>query len=268
LSLIIAASAIALELGAITAATNAAVVLVAVVTCTVSPILFARIMPAPPALHRHGIILVGSDQRALALSARLHRAAEEVTVITNNPTHRDQLRAGGVTVIDGIGDPATLVLAGASHAAALMVFTPDAESALALCRSARDTFAIPMIALCTDDGALAAQAQTLSVHVIQPVLATVLALEGTLRFPTTFTTLMNQDDGIDIVDIELTNPVFDRCPLRTMALPGNALILGVKRAGDVLVPNGSTMLRRGDIVMVIGTPDALGETQTMLRSTP
>jgi Kef-type K+ transport system membrane component KefB len=41
LSLIIATSAIALQLGIITSATNAAIVLVAVVTCTLSPLLFA-----------------------------------------------------------------------------------------------------------------------------------------------------------------------------------------------------------------------------------
>jgi Kef-type K+ transport system membrane component KefB len=45
LSLIIAASAIALQLNMITAATNAAIILVAVVTCTLSPILFARLLP-------------------------------------------------------------------------------------------------------------------------------------------------------------------------------------------------------------------------------
>ena len=46
LSLIIAASAIALDLGAINETTNAAIVLVAIVTCTVSPILFGRILSA------------------------------------------------------------------------------------------------------------------------------------------------------------------------------------------------------------------------------
>ncbi len=267
LSLIIAASAIALELGAISSATNAAVVLVAVITCTMSPILFARMMPTPPVVRRKGIIVVGADQRAIVLSARLHRADEDVRVITDDSAHREHLRASGIKVIEGSAEHATLDAAGAANAAAVMVFSADAALALEICRNARDSFAIPLIALCTDDVNLATQAQALGAHVIQPVLATVLALEGTLRFPTTFTTLMNHDDAIDIVDVRLANPAFDRRPLRALSLPGNALVLGVKRANDVLVPNGATVLQRGDILMVIGTHDALGETQHLLSST-
>ncbi len=47
MSLIIAASAIALKLGVINAATNTAVILTAVVTCTISPLIFSKILFRP-----------------------------------------------------------------------------------------------------------------------------------------------------------------------------------------------------------------------------
>ncbi len=78
LSLIIAASAIALELGVITSGVNSAIILVALVTCTVSPLLFNRIVPSgtetPPEL----TVVVGNDSEALALAERLARREQRV----------------------------------------------------------------------------------------------------------------------------------------------------------------------------------------------
>ena len=74
LSLIIAASAIALSLDMITSATNSAIVLVAIVTCTASPILFNRLLPVRPETKRSGIIVLGTDFLAEMLGKRLSQA--------------------------------------------------------------------------------------------------------------------------------------------------------------------------------------------------
>jgi Kef-type K+ transport system membrane component KefB len=81
LSLIIAASAIALQLEVITAATNAAIILVAIVTCTLSPIFFARLLPRPSQETRQGVLILGTGPLAELLGGRLRRDGEMVTLM-------------------------------------------------------------------------------------------------------------------------------------------------------------------------------------------
>jgi hypothetical protein len=47
-------------------------------------------------------------------------------------------------------------------------------------------------------------------------------------------------------------------------LAGNALVLGVRRAGEVVVPHGDTALERGDMLMLVGSPDSLREARPWL----
>jgi Trk K+ transport system NAD-binding subunit len=55
----------------------------------------------------------------------------------------------------------------------------------------------------------------------------------------------------------LANPHLDGRPLRRVRLPGNVLVLGLCRDGDILAPYGDTVLRRGDVLMLVGHPDEL-----------
>lgn len=40
-------------------------------------------------------------------------------------------------------------------------------------------------------------------------------------------------------------------------LPGDALVMGLRRRGEVLVPRGDTKLRQGDLLMLVGRHDSL-----------
>jgi trk system potassium uptake protein TrkA len=52
--------------------------------------------------------------------------------------------------------------------------------------------------------------------------------------------------------------------MRRVHLPGDSLVIGLRRKGDVLVPHGDTRLQRGDILMLVGHPDALHEAKALL----
>jgi Trk K+ transport system NAD-binding subunit len=155
--------------------------------------------------------------------------------------------------------------AGARSAAALVsVSTHDATN-LAACRMARQEFGIPhLIARCSDSD-IAAQLLDEGVRVVQPQLATVLALEGALHFPSAFDMLSNHADGVEVREVELTNPRFDRRPLRQIRLPGDALILGLRRSGEILVPHGDTNLELGDLIMLVGHQDSLHKAMVRLN---
>ncbi|MGI8787122.1 MAG: TrkA C-terminal domain-containing protein [Pyrinomonadaceae bacterium] len=114
--------------------------------------------------------------------------------------------------------------------------------------------------------------QELNVGVVQSSLAVALAIESALLYPSAFNILIDKKDDVELADIVLGNAKFNRKSLRQTRLPGNALILGVRRKGETIVPHGDTFIRSGDTLILIGNPDALrnarilfGKSQNRLR---
>ncbi|UCC87286.1 MAG: cation:proton antiporter [Anaerolineales bacterium] len=265
LSLIIAAAAIALDLGAIHQSTNAAIILVAIVSCTLSPVLFNRLLPPMVAPAREGVILTGLGELSVLLARRLRQAGERVTLVGLGGARLEGARQQGLSVIEG--DPAhssVLERAGADSAASLVALSTQDETNLAACRLAGETFGIPHRVALIADPALAAQLEEPGTRVVQPQLATALALEGALHFPAAFDMLANHTDGVDVREGVFSNPRLDGLPLQRIQLPGDVLVLGLRRGEDVLVPHGDTVLRQGDILMLVGHPDSLHEAMAWL----
>ncbi|TFH36456.1 MAG: TrkA family potassium uptake protein, partial [Anaerolineales bacterium] len=108
--------------------------------------------------------------------------------------------------------------------------------------------------------------QSLGIKVVQPVLATAMALEGALRYPTFFDLLVNHDqDNIDVSEVTLSNTRLAGTPLRQLRLPGDVLIISLQRDESVIVPHGDTVLKSGDCIGLIGSPLALAQATTLLR---
>jgi CPA2 family monovalent cation:H+ antiporter-2 len=267
LSLIIAASALAFELGVISEGVNADIVLVAMVTCTLSPILFNRLAPQAAEVERKGVIIVGLNQLTALLADRLVQEGEEVAVLgcpqerTNAPYCRRTTPIFGEP-----GDEAVLGALGADQAAALIVVLDDAEANIKICHMAAERFAIPVIVSRADDHVVLERMRALGVRAVQPALATAMALEGALRFPTTFDMLAEHGDDVEIGEARLRNLRVSGRLLRQVRLPGNALVMGIRRKGEVIVPHGDTAFRLGDVVMLIGSPADIREAQILIEA--
>jgi CPA2 family monovalent cation:H+ antiporter-2 len=267
LSLIIAASALAFELGIISEAVNAVVVLVAMVTCTLSPILFNRLAPHVAEVERKGVIIVGLNQLTALLADRLMQEGEEVAVLGCPQERANAPYCRRTTPIFGApGDAAVLETLGANRAAALVVILDDAEANIRVCQMAAERFGIPVIVSRADDHAVLERMKALGVRAVQPALATAMALEGALRFPTAFDILAEHGDNVEIGEARVRNIRVAGHPLRQIRLPGNALVIGIRRKGEVIVPHGDTTFRLGDVVMLIGSPADIREARVLLEA--
>ena len=265
LSLIIAAAAIALKIGVISEAVDMVIILVAIVTCTLAPMLFNRIYKMPASVQRHGIIIVGADQMAELLARRLQRQGEELIVVAKDRRRLNALaRQGHKTIAGDPADPEVLRQAGAEHAAALVALTVSAPIRYQVCLRAKQDFAIPIVVARVGSVAMAKELRALGVRVVQPALATVIALEGALRFPTTFDLLTSADEDVTIGEAVVQNTALTGISLRRLRLPGNALILSIRREGAVVVPHGDTVLHPGDRVALIGSPESVKDAVELL----
>ncbi|MGB7949598.1 MAG: cation:proton antiporter, partial [Candidatus Binatia bacterium] len=85
LSLIIAAAAIGKRLGVIGESVNAAIILVAVVTVTLAPLVFVRLMPGGRRSQLRRIVVAGAAELGLEVAARLKAHLEPLWIIDRDP---------------------------------------------------------------------------------------------------------------------------------------------------------------------------------------
>jgi Kef-type K+ transport system membrane component KefB/Trk K+ transport system NAD-binding subunit len=267
LSLIIAASAIAVSMGLISNTANSAVILLAIVTVTISPFLFNRIYPKKEEQLRSGIIVVGQDQLAEYIIERMQQhSGEAVAAICPDQVRVKLFQDLGVTVIDGCeGYDKALEEARAAQARVLIDLTATAAETLEVCRLSKEQYRIPLVVSRIADVEHIPYLQAIGVRVVQPELATAMALEGAIRYPTIFDVLGHKTEEIDVNEIVVTNRRLTGIRLREIRLPGDALVLSLQRDSSVMIPHGDTVIQLHDRLDLIGSLGYLEAAADLLK---
>jgi Trk K+ transport system NAD-binding subunit len=259
LSLIIAVSAIGLQLGSIDAATNSAIILVAIVTSTVSPLLFNRIAPAVPTVKRK-FVIVGAGRSARMLAKRIHGHGEEVVIVESDPTRVAEVEAMGLPAIQADArDPETWkALDPATIGAAAMLLAEDHMN-LEVSRLARDEVGIQRVVSRVNDATQIGLFTEMGVQVINPSLSPVVELEYLLLFPSVSSLMTDLEDEHDFTELRLGCAELTGRPMRELDLPEGAFVVLVRRDGDVIYPRGDTVLQLWDRLTLMGSVEAVRE---------
>lgn len=266
LSLIIAASAIALSMGLISETVNSDIILLAIITVTISPFLFNRIYPREEEQARSGIIVVGQDQLAEYLVERLKHGGEAVAAICIEQSRVNSFQALGANIIEGCdGYDSALQEAGAAQARVLLDLTASSEDTVEVCQLGKGKYRIPLVVSRIADVELIPNLQEMGIKVIQPELATAMALEGAIRYPTIFDVLFHHTEDIDVTEIVVTNAQFTGSRIGEIRLPGDALILSLQRDNSVMIPHGDTIIRLHDRLGLIGSSVSIEEAGALLK---
>lgn len=267
LSLIIATAAIALSLGLITEAVNAAIVLLAVISVTVSPTVFNRLVPEKALDRRRGVIIIGQDQLAEFLIERLDPEDEPITVICPDDSRVEAFEDLDVKLVTGCPEfIESIEEANGREARVLVDLTSTTTETMEVCKLARREFEIPLVISRIADVELIPQLQEMGVKIVQPALATAMALEGALRYPSVFDLLAHQTEAhIEVSEVVIGNREAVDTPLRKLRLPGDTLLLSIHRDDSVVVPDQDSTLRIGDRVGLIGSRGALDDAERYLR---
>ncbi|MEA3335699.1 MAG: monovalent cation:proton antiporter family protein [Chloroflexota bacterium] len=268
LSLIIAASAIGLRLGLISDAINADIVLVAIVTSTLSPAIFSRLIPDSE--DDVGLVkptfIVGAGRAGVLLGQALSRHGDPVIYVDHNETRLRRARqAGFEAVLADATQASELARVGIENARALVVATSDDDFNLKVSQIARNTFGCEHIISYLQDTTRLREFEAAGVRVVNPVLASASMMESLVRFPDAYFLLTAMDDDKDVVEIELRNPRCDGIMIRDMRLPGDVLVLAIRRRGELFVPHGDNRLMNGDHVTLLGTGEAVEEAVHLLQ---
>jgi Kef-type K+ transport system membrane component KefB/Trk K+ transport system NAD-binding subunit len=259
LSLEIAVAAIGLNLGIITDATNSAIILMAIVTCTISPLLFNRFGPKAGA-ERHKFVIVGAGRSARLLAKRILGHGEEVVVVDDEPKHVAAAAEMELPFLEA--DPLDLRTWDGlepERIEAVAVLLPEDGRNLKMSRFLRNEVCLDRVISRVHDATQANRFTELSVPVINPSLSPVVELEYLLLFPSVSSLMTDLEDEHEIAEVHLSCAELTNRPLRDLELPDGALIVLIRRNGDVIYPRGHTILRIGDLLTLMGSVEAVRE---------
>ncbi len=254
LSLIIAAAAIGLQLGAISEAVNSAIILVAIITCTLSPILFNRLVPEQ-VVERDRVLVIGSRKSAALLTRRLREHDLDAILICGDSDQHRQVLALGIPAVCRPRQslPNALREADVDRAKAVVAMEERDDENLRICRMARGLYGVENIVSWVRDPAQNERFRRLGVRVVNPAYSTVLIMESMVLSPDAFSLTTGVDEAREVREVKLQNRDLVGQRLSDLVLPGDVIVLMIERRGDILVPDRETALRANDTVTLVGT---------------
>lgn len=267
LSLIIAASAVGLRLGVISESTNAAIILVAIVTVTLSPLIFMRLIRRDTGTVRGKTVIFGANELGLQVAQQLIDHNEPVLVI--DPDDRAVARARQHRLDAQIATPfeADGRLASCLELAPTVICVHGANDMnYAFCELARTTFGIDDVLVSVTDPAETSRYERLGAKVISAASAEATLVSLVARNPTTYALLTRTDDDKEVWEVVVGDGPHVGMRLHQLTLPGDVLVLALRRTGDLLVPHGNMQIERGDRLTLAGAIEWVEPARAMFAS--
>jgi Kef-type K+ transport system membrane component KefB/Trk K+ transport system NAD-binding subunit len=265
LSLIIAASAIGLRLGAISESTNAAIILVAAITATIAPFTFNSLYTAGPDQHKRIILIYGSGELAFQVARDLIAHGEEICFMETDAEAIARIEKQqfplqkGKDRLTGCFDALT-----SAEVESFLALDSNEGANLEACRAAR-TRGIGHVIVFVTDPLLLPEFRKLGVQALTPSLHRGSLLALMARNESLFELLTSTTDEHDLRELPLGNPELVGKRLSEIQLPGNLLVLAIRRDEEMIVPHGGTRLMMGDRLSLLGDLEHMASVQMWLE---
>jgi Trk K+ transport system NAD-binding subunit len=267
LSLIIAASAIGLRLGIISESVNAAIVLVAVVTVSLAPTIFSKIVPGEDRTQKRPIIVVGAGEFGIQLAENLRNHHEDVVVVAE--TRNQQKRAEGrdfTVVLGNAENPDENLIPYFENTRTLVCVFSDVEKCYGVCSQASTQFGIDHVVARVSAPGEINRFEKIGVTTMSPTLDQVSLLGMLARNPSLYSILTRTDDDKDVCEIPVRQPKHFGKRIRDLDLPGDLVIVALERDGEYIIPTGSTELEQGDKLSLLGNQTCIDKASAIFRS--
>jgi len=264
MSVTVAAAAVGLKIGAISTGVDTAIVLVAMLTSIISPVLFGKLLPPLQETPEKHIVVVGNAPELHVLVEQLKQRSEHVEWTQHLESSEEIAQSGG---------PASTHLYMDLHhfnidletTQAVLAYSNDDDANIALSEQAV-AHGIPTV-ICRIQDLSTYQKYTESAKFLPvcPELSMVTLVNQWLHYPIA-TQLLESPSSMQLREVRLTNRAFNNVRLRDVRLPGGVLLASIVRDGAKIVPNGDTALKVGDSLVVVGETEALGDFQSLAKA--
>ena len=265
LSLIIAAAAIGLDMGVVTEGINASFILMAIITCLLSPILFNILNPRG-ILDGQKTIIVGGSSTGVLLTRRLHAHGKKSIIIENNIDRFHAIQEKGLPVVYGDGTKESIYRELRLSASNYVILEcGNDQTNLQIAHLLREQFLHENIIARTRLKGIENKLHLMNVDTVDERRVLATTLENLILRPNTYHDLVESFDNYIVEEIQITNSNIDGKQIKDIPLHYNAILMMVKSGNELKIPHGDTILRKGDILHVFGTPSALLETHKLVE---
>jgi len=264
LSLIIAASAIGLELGVITSGINSSVIIMAVLTCFISPIIYNWMSP-DNIKEGNKTIIIGGSSTAVLLARRLHLHGKKVIIIEQDKERFHDIENKGVTVI--LGNPLNSNIfeqLHLTHDNYVVIETGNDDQNLKISKMLRNEYLHENIISRISKFSLEHKFKQLGIETIDVTQILATAIENLIIRPTTYHALVESFENFSVEEIQITNKNIDGLQIKEIPFHRSAILMMIRREGNLFIPHGDTYLKTGDILLVFGTLTAYEETRNLV----
>ncbi len=256
LSLIIAAAAISMKLGIITETINTAILLVAILTVTLAPLLFSAIYQKKDEDIHPPVLVCGCNELSLQVASQLVKQNEKVIILDMDQAFIERARQLGFTAepVDLIHDQETAARHLENKEVLISTYR-DPEINFQVCQVARTIFGIERVIAQVSSPGDIHRFESIGVTTANAAVDFASMLVLLARTPTAFALLTRTDDQTEVYEVVVENRKCAGKTLRELKLPGDILILAVRRNDDLLVPHGNTTLEINDHLTLVSSQD-------------
>ncbi|UFJ39231.1 monovalent cation:proton antiporter family protein [Brevibacillus humidisoli] len=248
LSLIIAGTAVGLELGVISENVQAALIVGAVLSCVISPILFQRTVPEHVETSTRKISLIGANTINLALAKQLHQDGYEVAIYTSDPSSDQQERNYPFPMVTlSALEPEELSNYDVLNSDYVVALTSDEPLNVRIANWAKSGGVENVI--CRMDSEQRSEELTEGVQLFSTFLSNRLLLQVLIEYPSLLK-MLEKDDCM--YEVTVNNERLHNRFIRDLSFLDDALVIRIFRGNDLLIPHGNTQIRVGDILLISG----------------
>jgi Trk K+ transport system NAD-binding subunit len=247
LSIEVAIAVVGEQLGLLSPATSAAIIVFAIITVILMPLIFNLIQPITA--KESGLLLrliYGWDNnltRNVAQQLKAH--GDVVKIIPTNIEEEKSITDEGFEVF-----PIENLRSSGDDVDTLLILSGDDADNLNIGEKAQNAEIQHIIALVNEPRKLE-EFKRLGVQVFSPALYRSTLITLMARNPSMFSLLSSTSDQRDLLELTVRNSALAGQKIRDVILPGDSLILSIKRDNEILIPHGSTRLELDDQVSIL-----------------
>lgn len=210
-------------------------------------------------------IIIGFETSSLALARQLINHDWVIKMISLKK-ELDLSRAGDIDIrqVEHI-DLSLLQNMDADKSESIILMLSDEEN-LELCQLIYENFGTPNVVVRLQKRSNFNRFHELGALIVEPTTAIVSLMDHFVRSPGAASLLLGMEDGQETIDIEVGDKALHGIHIRDLRLPSDVVILSVKRKEQMIISQGYTRIRVGDILTIIGPEESLEYARLTLES--
>ena len=245
MSVTIAAAAVGMQIGAINSGVATAIILVAMITSIISPVLFGKFLSAHLSSTEQKYVIVGDAPEAKLVVEQLKQRQEKHEWVK----------------LQGCGEPPpklSEISIFPNQTTSLLVYSTSDVWNISMAQAAVKAGFESIVCIVRDLETFSRFRDNSEFNVVHPQFAVVTLIDQLMHFPTA-SQLLRPTQNLHILEVHLTNHMLHNKRLRDIQLPSGLLIFSILRDGVTLVPRGDTTFEVGDIVVVVGQEEEVAQ---------